>query len=287
MIGLVCPADARVDRTWAALALGFTVFGVTDSVYLFQIAEGTYDIGTILDAGWVLGATVLASAVWMPETTRPSTARGWSAFAFPGVFGAIALAVLVYDHFQPVHLLSLALAVACIVAVLGRMTLVFSENMSMLASSREDADTDSLTGLWNRRKLVADLEQERHGVLVLLDLDGFKSYNDTYGHVAGDALLDRLGHGLAAVGAAAYRMGGDEFCVLGGRRRGRRGARGGSRVRAARARRGLRDHLLVRVRDAAARGARCELARFGWRTGGCTRRSRSDAPRQAARARTC
>ena len=216
VIGLVCPADARVDRTWAALALGFIVFGVTDSVYLFQIAEGTYDIGTILDAGWVLGAAVLALAVWMPQTTRPSTARGWGAFAFPGVFGAIALAVLVYDHFQPVHLLSLALAVACIVAVLGRMTLVFSENMSMLASSREDADTDSLTGLWNRRKLVADLEQERYGVLVLLDLDGFKSYNDTYGHVAGDALLDRLGHGLAAVGAAAYRMGGDEFCVLGG-----------------------------------------------------------------------
>ena len=216
VIGLVCPAAARVDRTWAALALGFILFGVTDSVYLFQIAEGTYAVGTILDAGWVLGAAVLASAAWMPATTRGRAARGWSAFAFPGAFGAVALAVLVYDHFQPVHLLALALAVACLVAVLGRMTLVFGENLAMLASSREDAATAPLTGLWNRRKLIADLEQEGHGVLVLLDLDGFKSYNDTYGHPAGDALLDRLGHGLATIGNGAYRMGGDEFCVLGG-----------------------------------------------------------------------
>ena len=52
---------------------------------------------------------------------------------------------------------------------------------------------------------------------MLLDLDGFKIYNDTYGHPAGDALLARLGHQLAATageGVAAYRLGGDEFCVL-------------------------------------------------------------------------
>ena len=53
--------------------------------------------------------------------------------------------------------------------------------------------------------------------LVLLDLDGFKIYNDTYGHPAGDALLARLGQQLAATageGVAAYRLGGDEFCLL-------------------------------------------------------------------------
>ena len=216
VIGLVCPAAIRVDRTWLALGLGFAVFGVTDSVYLFQVADGSYAVGTILDAGWVLGAAVLASAAWIPETSRRTAARGWSAFAFPGVFGALALAVLVYDHFQPVHLLALALAVACLAAVLGRLTLVFGENLAMLAASREDAVTDPLTGLWNRRKLIADLESGGHGVLVLLDLDGFKSYNDTYGHIAGDALLDRLGRGLQGIGTGAYRMGGDEFCVLAG-----------------------------------------------------------------------
>ena len=54
-------------------------------------------------------------------------------------------------------------------------------------------------------------------MLVLFDLDGFKSYNDTFGHPAGDALLARLGAALqTAMGSAssAYRMGGDEFCTL-------------------------------------------------------------------------
>jgi diguanylate cyclase (GGDEF)-like protein len=52
---------------------------------------------------------------------------------------------------------------------------------------------------------------------VLFDLDGFKSYNDSFGHPAGDALLERLGAKLAAAVAEdgiAYRLGGDEFCIL-------------------------------------------------------------------------
>ena len=54
-------------------------------------------------------------------------------------------------------------------------------------------------------------------MLMLFDLDGFKDYNDTFGHLAGDALLSRLGGKLAAAVAdhgAAYRLGGDEFCAL-------------------------------------------------------------------------
>ena len=54
-------------------------------------------------------------------------------------------------------------------------------------------------------------------MLALFDLDGFKTYNDTFGHPAGDALLARLGQSLAqAVGpyGSAYRVGGDEFCAL-------------------------------------------------------------------------
>jgi diguanylate cyclase (GGDEF)-like protein len=85
------------------------------------------------------------------------------------------------------------------------------------------AETDVLTGLSNRRRLMDDLERRlargaaEPAVLVLFDLNGFKGYNDTFGHLAGDALLRRLGHALAdAVGGSdrAYRLGGDEFCVL-------------------------------------------------------------------------
>jgi diguanylate cyclase (GGDEF)-like protein len=98
------------------------------------------------------------------------------------------------------------------------------ENARLAATSHEEARTDSLTGLPNRRALVDDLDAElaraggkRPVMIALFDLDGFKQYNDTFGHPAGDALLARLGERLGAAVegiGTAYRMGGDEFCVL-------------------------------------------------------------------------
>jgi diguanylate cyclase (GGDEF)-like protein len=89
---------------------------------------------------------------------------------------------------------------------------------------REQAVTDALTGLGNRRRIAADLAatldpsvDREPALLLLFDLDGFKAYNDTFGHLAGDQLLARLGAKLAdAVSAhgTAYRLGGDEFCAL-------------------------------------------------------------------------
>ncbi len=85
---------------------------------------------------------------------------------------------------------------------------------------RDAAMTDSLTGLPNRRRLTSDLEaaaRDPQARLALFDLDGFKAYNDTFGHLAGDALLTRLGHRLREAVrhfGTAYRLGGDEFCVL-------------------------------------------------------------------------
>jgi diguanylate cyclase (GGDEF)-like protein len=86
------------------------------------------------------------------------------------------------------------------------------------------ANTDSLTGLGNRRELLAELEcrlaragGEEAVRLLMYDLNGFKAYNDTFGHPAGDVLLARLGGRLAAAVAGtgtAFRLGGDEFCVL-------------------------------------------------------------------------
>jgi diguanylate cyclase (GGDEF)-like protein len=94
----------------------------------------------------------------------------------------------------------------------------------LAALHHADAITDALTGLRNRRALIKDLETgirhastERPLMLALFDLDGFKQYNDTFGHAAGDALLRRLASALLSAcehGATAYRMGGDEFCVL-------------------------------------------------------------------------
>jgi diguanylate cyclase (GGDEF)-like protein len=107
--------------------------------------------------------------------------------------------------------------------VVVRLALTLRENAGMLRTSRAEATTDELTNLPNRRQLVRDLDRALDGpspspaTFALFDLDGFKTYNDTFGHPAGDALLSRLAGKLAAAVAPAgeaYRMGGDEFCVL-------------------------------------------------------------------------
>jgi diguanylate cyclase (GGDEF)-like protein len=92
------------------------------------------------------------------------------------------------------------------------------------AELRSAALTDPLTGLRNRRCLLTDMERglaqagrDDSLLLGVFDLDGFKGYNDTFGHPAGDALLARLGAALQKAvrdHGTAYRMGGDEFCVL-------------------------------------------------------------------------
>ena len=111
-------------------------------------------------------------------------------------------------------------AVACLIAAL---LLSVRANARLRSGERAEARTDALTGLENRYGLFQALERELAGgsreklVLAILDLDGFKTYNDTFGHPSGDALLRGLGGKLAAAmrgHGRAYRLGGDEFCVL-------------------------------------------------------------------------
>jgi diguanylate cyclase (GGDEF)-like protein len=116
---------------------------------------------------------------------------------------------------------ALLVAGALLVAITA-MGVAFRSHALALVSSRRDALTDTLTGLGNRRKLFEDLEDAMGDagaarLLLVLDLDGFKAYNDVFGHPAGDALLARLGRRIAAAlppQALAYRLGGDEFCAL-------------------------------------------------------------------------
>lgn len=97
--------------------------------------------------------------------------------------------------------------------------------LSEKAKVKVVADTDPLTGLANRRAFLAALEAESEraretgGVfaLALVDLDGFKPINDTFGHATGDAVLIDVGERLreeGGSGAMVARMGGDEFALL-------------------------------------------------------------------------
>jgi diguanylate cyclase (GGDEF)-like protein len=212
----------RPGRRWSLIVAGLLVFSLSDCVYLYQTAVGSYVNGSPTDLGWVAGGVLLAWAAWMPDEGRAAeVSKGWPLLATPVAFGLLALGLLVYDHFSRLHPLALVLAGLAIVAVLVRLALTFGENMAMLERTRHEANTDELTGLGNRRRLMRELERRLEtgpgAVLALFDLNGFKQYNDEFGHQAGDALLKRLGDELAASVAgrgSAYRIGGDEFCVV-------------------------------------------------------------------------
>ena len=100
-----------------------------------------------------------------------------------------------------------------------------SEQMLEEDRLRRLSDTDDLTGLANRRKLMKRLDEElslsnRHGLpmsLMMLDLDHFKSINDTWGHLQGDQVLRELAslcQGILREEDLMARLGGEEFAVL-------------------------------------------------------------------------
>jgi two-component system, cell cycle response regulator len=213
----------RADRTWLLLGLGIVLFWVADSYYLVTVAKETYSYPNVMDGGWTSCLILLSVAAWQrPRRTAVEDQRGLRFTALPIAFATLGLAILVIAALNGLNAVAVLLAAASLLTVFGRLILTLRENAGMLASSRREALTDALTGLGNRRALSRDLERAVAGqrdavLLALFDLDGFKHYNDSYGHPAGDALLQRLGTKLAAhVGGVgtAYRMGGDEFCVL-------------------------------------------------------------------------
>ncbi|MDP1697664.1 MAG: GGDEF domain-containing protein [Xanthomonadaceae bacterium] len=98
-------------------------------------------------------------------------------------------------------------------------------NERTFAELRQMAATDPLTGLFNRRpfeqmgeKLIADAARKRRPLaLLIIDVDHFKQFNDSYGHAVGDAVLQRLADVLQAQLRSADligRMGGEEFAAL-------------------------------------------------------------------------
>jgi diguanylate cyclase (GGDEF)-like protein len=99
------------------------------------------------------------------------------------------------------------------------------ENAQLYEQALELAFTDGLTGLYNRRYLMEQIEREFTRVernkstlsLMMIDLDGLKGINDSYGHHEGDAVLNGLGSIIKANTRAsdvAARWGGDEFMLL-------------------------------------------------------------------------
>jgi diguanylate cyclase (GGDEF)-like protein len=127
---------------------------------------------------------------------------------------------------QPMGFLVVEAATLAHGAAIARQLAVALESVRLQAAVRALSFTDELTGLHNRRFFERELKREAEGVrrfgrklsLVLIDVDHFKPYNDTFGHRAGDDALRLVAGHLADAAPrrldAVARYGGEEFIVL-------------------------------------------------------------------------
>ena len=242
------------------------VTAIGDTVYLYQAAVGSYEVGTILDSVWPASALLIAGAAWQRPQRWAFQRADLRALALPGVFVLIALALEVYDHFHQLTAAGPRPRDRHPAGGMVRGGLAYAENARMLRASRHEALTDGLSGLPNRRWLLDDLDaggRRRRGRRTRSRSSTSTASSTTttpsatrWATACWRASARALAAAVEGLGRA-YRLGGDEFCVLlPGRfardgRSGRRLARG-----AQRARRGLRDHRVLVRRGACPDSAR-------------------------------
>lgn len=223
VVGVVALTGWRPGRTWSLLLAGLAALVIADIAFTLQTNEAALPGGEWINPIYLIAAVCLGAAVWQPreadEITSPRD-RDRREIVVPAVFAAVMIGLFSMQYYSATGGLSTVLWAATMTTVIVRLTMSDRENRRLL----EEVRTDSLTGLGNRGRMEGDLasicERASAGqpaMLYLFDLNGFKRYNDTFGHPAGDKLLSRFGGLLkAAIGdeGSAYRIGGDEFCML-------------------------------------------------------------------------
>jgi diguanylate cyclase (GGDEF)-like protein len=223
VVGVVALTRWRPGRTWALLLAGLAMLVIADVAYTLQEADAAFPQGDWIEPIYLLAALCLGAEAWQPRAaTIQSAARfdGWRELMVPAFFAAVLIGLFAMQALSSASLLSTGLWMATMAAVVARLAISVRENKRLL----EQVRTDPLTGLGNRGAMQVDFAARDRSAdggapmtLVLYDLDGFKRFNDTFGHPEGDVLLTRLGRALRDAVAAegtAYRFGGDEFCVV-------------------------------------------------------------------------
>jgi diguanylate cyclase (GGDEF)-like protein len=222
-----------VSRVLPGDALALWMFGEGGTVVQRAAALGsTTPAAPIPRGGGIVGLVAAAGqALLVPDLAAESrvqpaellTGPSGAYLAVPcrspaGSMAAVLTAQAATPHDFPLATLDLAQAVAVHVAAAW-------ENVQLYQRMREMATRDELTGLWNRRHLAEQLDQEiqrarRYGhpfAVVLVDIDDFKLYNDTHGHLRGDELLRQLAELLLRTTRRAdvvARIGGEEFVIV-------------------------------------------------------------------------
>ncbi len=224
VVGVVALTRWRPGRTWWLLLAGLGFMVAADVAYTLHSVDSSLPGGDWVEPIYLIAAACIGAEAWQSraDSIKPAARfDGWRELMVPGFFAAVMIGLFAMQYFSSANSLTTVLWTATMLAVIARLAISVRENKRLL----EQVRTDHLTGLGNQGRLQVDLaaqcersaEAEAEATLVLLDLNGFKRYNDTFGHPAGDEILARLGAQLSrAIGddGTAYRVGGDEFAVL-------------------------------------------------------------------------
>jgi diguanylate cyclase (GGDEF)-like protein len=220
ILGIIALTRWRPGRTWTLLLAGLAVMAAADVAFTLQ-TYGTLPGGNWIEPLYLISAVLLGVEAWQPQAASilpDARFDGWREMVVPGIVAAAMIVLGILQYLHSSSALTTVLWSLTMLAVIGRLALSLRENTRLL----EQVRTDPLTGLGSQARLRMDLTlRERWPIapltLILLDLNGFKRYNDSFGHPAGDRMLALLGKRLKAAvepGATAYRLGGDEFMVL-------------------------------------------------------------------------
>ena len=206
------------DHRSALLVGGLVTLAAVDVSLPLGLGGGGYAFTTLEDVVWAFALAMLAAGASRPSPT--SRAASGAGIGPPAAVAAAlcALVVLATDSRLALTWLTRFPAVATMLLSLG-LLLSSLHDARLAIEAQRLSRTDDLTGLGNRRavmELLADCH-ERPLALMLIDLNGFKAVNDTFGHPEGDRLLAQVGVRLAGVLPNAdlvARLGGDEFAII-------------------------------------------------------------------------